>query len=266
MGLEIGCDARRIVAVSALNLFNHNLRKQRRDRRIPRRGDFLAVECATILSERLIDIGCSADPLALIDCEDTACLPQIFASTRNLERLDLTFNSAKGEFLVADVGSLPAIIAVMSLHWINDLPGLLKQCEIALQPGGLFMAAFVGGRSLHELRFALQQAELSVLGGATARVSPFLDVRDAAGLLSRASLREPVADLVTLNCTYATPLALMHDLRAMGETNALSSSAGLPLRREVLHEACRLYHDHYPAERGRVRATFEIVCLTGWAG
>ena len=161
-------------------------------------------------------------------------------------------------------GAVDLIVAPLSLHWVDDLPGALIQIRRALKPDGVFLGALLGGATLTELRACLIAAESEVTSGAAARVSPFTDVLDAAGLLQRAGFALPVADRDTLAVDYPDPLALLHDLRAMGETSALLDRPRR-LRRAVLARAFELYGERFPAPGGRVRATFEIVYLTGWA-
>ncbi|MGB5557246.1 MAG: methyltransferase domain-containing protein [Paracoccaceae bacterium] len=161
-------------------------------------------------------------------------------------------------------GTHDLVIHALGLHWANDPVGQMVQARRALKPDGLFMAVLFGGRTLAELRAALAEAEVAVTGGLSPRVAPMAEIRDAGALLQRAGFALPVADSVTQVVTYASALHLMRDLRAMGEVNALAARNRQPLRRGVLAEAMRLYEREF-GEGGRVRATFEMVFLTGWA-
>lgn len=161
-------------------------------------------------------------------------------------------------------GSLDLVVSLLSLHWTNDLPGALVQIRRALKPDGLFLGALLGGATLHELRGALTEAELELTGGAGPRVSPFADAADGANLLQRAGFALPVSDVDRVTVRYADPLRLIADLRAMGETSALAGPPR-PLRRAVLGRALELYAERHADADGRVRATFEIVSLAGWA-
>lgn len=156
------------------------------------------------------------------------------------------------------------VLHAMALHWADDPVGQIIQCRRALKPDGLFLAAFLGGQTLHELRACLGQAESEVMGGLSPRVAPMADLRDAGGLLQRAGLALPVADSLPLRVAYETPFHLMRDLRAMGETNALEARLRRPSPRALFARAAELYTESF-AEDGRVVATFEIVALTGWA-
>jgi len=161
-------------------------------------------------------------------------------------------------------GCADLVVSSLSLHWTNDLPGALAQIRRALRPDGLFIGALFGGSSLQELRWALGQAELELSGGAGARVSPFADAFDGGGLLQRAGFALPVSDIDRLTVTYADPLALIRDLRAMGET-ALFAERPRPLTRAVVARMAQLYAERYADADGRIPATFEIVTLSGWA-
>ena len=162
-------------------------------------------------------------------------------------------------------GACDLILSGLALHRENDPVGALIQMRRALKPDGLFLGALLGGRTLHELRAALAEAEIAEEGGLSPRVAPMADVRDLGGLLQRAGFAMPVADVERIEASYADPLALMRDLRAMGEGNALSERRRRFLRRATLARAAALYADSFPAPQGRVRATFEIVWLSGWA-
>ena len=181
-------------------------------------------------------------------------------------------SQAPGPALVAEEDYLPFAPAVfdlcvsaLSLHWVNDLPGALLQIRQLLRPDGLFLAALAGGRTLEEMRVALTMAEDNIKGGASPRVSPFAGVSDAGALLLRAGFALPVAAREEITVSYPNALALMRDLRAMGETNALNVRARLPLTRATLVEAARLYQERFAEADGRVPATFEILWLSGWA-
>jgi len=161
--------------------------------------------------------------------------------------------------------SFDLIVSGFSLQWINDLPGALAQIRRTLAPDGLFLACLPGGASLVELRAAFTQAEEEICGGASPRVSPFVDVRDAGGLLQRAGFALPVTDVDSFTLRYDSMLALCAELRAMGAANALSQRSRRPLRRSVLMRAGEIYAEQFSDPDGRVRATFEILWLSGWA-
>ena len=161
-------------------------------------------------------------------------------------------------------GSADLIVSLMTLHWANDLPGALTQIRRALKPDGLFLGTLLGAGTLKELRAVLTEAELRTRGGAGARVSPFADGFDGAGLLQRAGFALPVADVDRLIVRYRGLPALVRDLRAMGETNVLAGTIR-PLNRAILALAADLYAERYGDADGRIPATFEIVNLAGWA-
>ncbi len=168
--------------------------------------------------------------------------------------------------LALDVEAFDLVLHTLALHWANDPVGQLVQCRRALKPDGLFLAASFGGQTLNELRTALAEAEIIVSGGLSPRIAPMGEIRDLGGLLQRAGFALPVADGIPLNVSYANAFHLMHDLRKMGETNALTDRIKSPTPRNVMTEAATIYADNFPAEDGvRITATFEIITLTGWA-
>ncbi len=157
------------------------------------------------------------------------------------------------------------VVHALALHWANDPVGQLVQCRRALRPDGLFLAALLGGQTLTELRAALADAEVAETGGLSPRVAPMGEIRDLGGLLQRAGLALPVADALRLDATYPDALALMRDLRAMGETNVLRDRLRRPTPRGVMARAAAFYSERFATPDGRIRATFELVFLTGWA-
>lgn len=162
-------------------------------------------------------------------------------------------------------GGHDLVIHDMCLHWSNDPVGQLVQCRLALAPDGLLLATLFGGQTLHQLRACLAEAEVAVTGGLSPRVAPMGEVRDLGGLLQRAGLALPVADVTPFTVTYPDALALMRDVRAMGEGNALARRRRSFARRAILTDAARVYRANYGTPDGRIPATFEVVTLTGWA-
>ena len=157
------------------------------------------------------------------------------------------------------------VIHSLSLHWSNDPVGQLIQCRRSLKPDGLVIAATLGGQTLHELRACLSQAEIALKGGLSPRVAPMGEIRDLGALLQRAGLALPVADSMALRAEYRDLFHLMHDLRDMGETNALTQRQKRTPPRGLFEAANTLYADSFPGDEGRIVATYEMVFLTGWA-
>lgn len=162
-------------------------------------------------------------------------------------------------------GSLDLVVSALSLHFVNDLPGTLIQIRRALKPDGLFLAALLGGDTLTELRQAFAAAEAEIEGGISPHVAPFADLRDLGALLQRAGFALPVTDVDPLIVRYADAFALMQDLRRMGATNVLSERRRKPMRRATLLRMAQIYRERFSDPDGRVRATFDIVWLSGWA-
>jgi SAM-dependent methyltransferase len=155
-------------------------------------------------------------------------------------------------------------VSVLSLHAVNDLPGALIQIRRALKPDGLFVAALFAGDTLKELRESFAAGEEAISGGVSPRVAPFADVRDLGGLLQRAGFNLPVADTERTTVRYRQFDTLVSDLRAAGETNALVQRSRKPFRRDVLAASLSHYKSVHAEDDGRLRATFDIVYLTGW--
>ncbi len=156
-------------------------------------------------------------------------------------------------------------MSALTLQTLNDLPGALVQMRRALKPDGLFLGCLFGGQTLQELRAVLTEAEIEATSGASPRVAPFADLRDLGGLLQRAGFALPVTDTDRLTVRYDTLFALIGDLRAMGLTNVLVDRSRRPTSRTVMLRAAALYAARFADADGRLRATFEIVWLSGWA-
>jgi SAM-dependent methyltransferase len=161
--------------------------------------------------------------------------------------------------------SLDLIVGCLTLHWVNDLPGALLQIRRALKPGGLFLAAMFGGDTLIELRHAFLEAEAALEGGAGPRTSPMAGISDASGLMQRAGFAEPISDLDTITVTFPDALALMRELKRMGESGAALERRKSFTRPATLAAACERYAALYGDAQGRVPATFQVIFLTGWA-
>lgn len=172
---------------------------------------------------------------------------------------------ADEEALPLGEASVDLVASLLSLQAVNDLPGALAQIKRALRPDGLFIACLLGGESLTELRQSLAEAEAELSAGMSPRVAPFADARELGALLQRAGFALPVTDVEKLTVRYGDAFALMRDLRAMGMTNPLVERARLPLRRATLLRAAQIYAERFADADGRLRASFDLVWLSGWA-
>ncbi len=242
--------------------------------------DFLIREAADRLADCLPDIRRSF-PLAL----DLGChggqLASALGGRGGIERLvqgDLSpamvarASATPGPRLALDEEALPfadgrfdLIISVLSLHWVNDLPGTLVQIRRALKPDGLFLCAMLGGGTLDELRQSLLAGEIEAVDGASPRVSPFVNPHDAGALLQRAGFALPVVDTDRIVLSYADPFAMMTELRGLGEGNAVAARRRGFTPRAVIEAGARHYYQNHGGEDGRIPATFQIITLTGWA-
>ena len=259
--------------------FDRALVRRRRERAVDRgdTSDFLFAEVAARVADRLADV--RRNFAVGVDLGGRGGhLSRAVMATGRVERLFATDPSpslaaglavpalaADEEALPFAPASLDLVTSSLALHWVNDLPGAMVQIRQVLRPDGLFLGALFGGETLYELRQVLMEAELAVTGGVAPRISPMADLRDAAGLLQRAGFALPVADRDMLTVAYPDVLALMRDLSRMGETNAVRMRSGRALRRDVLAETVRLYEKRHAIAQGRVRASFEVLYLSGWA-
>ncbi|KAA0971618.1 methyltransferase domain-containing protein [Aureimonas fodinaquatilis] len=171
---------------------------------------------------------------------------------------------ADDELLPFADASLNLVIAPLSLHLTNDTPGSFIQIHRALKPDGLFLAALAGGETLTELRTSLLTAEAELSGGASPRVQPFMEIRDAGALLQRARFALPVIDQERLVVRYDTMFHLMAEIRAMGMANSLNARSRKPTTRGLFVRAAEIYAERFSDPDGRIRATFDIIYLSGW--
>ncbi len=262
-------------------LFDRALHRRRLDRAAGAYAgaDFLKRRAAADIVERL-EVIMRDFPLAVDLGARTGVFAQVLAASPARTKIGLLIETdlsrrmlagragarlqADEESLPFAPGSLDLVVSSLALHWANDLPGAMIQIRRALKPDGLFLGALLGGDSFTELRQSLMAAEAELTDGAGLRVAPLAETYDAAGLLQRAGFALPVADVDRLVVRYAHPLKLIADLRAMGETAALTEPAG-PLSRAVIARACEIYQERFSGPDGRVAATFDILTLTGWA-
>ncbi|MCG3268463.1 methyltransferase domain-containing protein [Yoonia sp. I 8.24] len=216
---------------------------------------FLHDALATELHERLNEVNRTFTSIAIV-----TGFPDFWAQAFPAATI-----VADEDVLELQPGAHDLVLHVMALHWANDPVGQLVQCRHALKPDGLLLCGFLGGQTLHELRASLAEAEAIVAGGISPRIAPMGEIRDLGALLQRAGFALPVADATPLTASYANAFHLMHDLRKMGETNAMIDRIRHMTRRNVMTETASIYAEHFTNEDGRVDATFELITLTGWA-
>ena len=178
-------------------------------------------------------------------------------------RVDLPDRESEPLSLQAE--SFDLVISALALQFVNDLPGVLAQIRRALRPDGLLMAAMLGGDSFSELRQCFAAAEAELEGGVSPRVAPFADLRDVGALLQRAGLALPVTDVDRIVVRYDSAFNLMHDLRRMGATNILVERRRTVTRRATMLRMAEIYSERFADPDGRIRATFDVIWLSGWA-
>jgi SAM-dependent methyltransferase len=242
------------------HIFDHKARALHRARaaRLPEQS-FLALEAAAGVTERA-----GAAARTFHAALDIGSLDTAFGLLKPLAPVWTRAAFGADEVLKLEPESFDLAIGALNLHAVNDLPGALIQIRRALKPDGLFVAALFGGETLNELRDSFAAGEEQVSGGISPHVSPFADVRDLGGLLQRAGFNLPVADVERTVVRYGAFQTLVDDLRAAGETNALVHRSRKPLRRDVLAASLAHYKTNHAEPDGRLRATFDIVYLTGW--
>jgi SAM-dependent methyltransferase len=239
-------------------------------------ADFLMRRTAEELADRLGAVERRFGKAAVLFCQTSAAAEMLAESGKVADivrvETDTAFLTGGGAGLIAPLETVPfepqsldLAVSLLSLQAMNDIPGMLVQIRRALRPDGLFLGAFAGAGTLFELRESLLAAETELYGGASPRVIPFTDVRDAGALLQRAGLALPVADVETVTVRYASLFNLMADLRAMGETNALNDRSRRPGSRKLFARAAEIYAERFSDPDGRVRASFSIVWMSGWA-
>jgi SAM-dependent methyltransferase len=252
----------------------------RRRRRAARAGDrgaaFLLERALRELDDRLLAVQRSFPKAAAIHC-GLADAARALRSGGRVEQVVRVEDrsllegeaegavAAEGETLPLEPGELDLAISLYALHEMNDVPGMLVQIRRTLRPDGLFLGCMAGAGTLAELRDSLLRAETSLAGGASPRVLPFADVRDAGALLQRAGFALPVADVDEVTVRYDTMFELMRDLRSMGAANSLTQRSRKPATRRLFMEAARIYAELYSDPDGRIRATFNTIWLSGGA-
>lgn len=257
-------------------LFDRHLLRAR-GRRAARLGPatFLIDRVAEDLADRLaavlrsfalaVDLGTPTDAVRRALRDNVGVIVAVDASPDRIARHPGPRVVADEEALPFRDGTLDLVVSALALQFVNDLPGTLVQIRRVLRPDGLFLAALLGGETLTELRQAMAEAEIALEGGVSPRVAPFADVRELGALLQRAGFALPVTDVDRLVVRYDSVFALMHDLRRMGATNALVDRRRTPLRRATLLRMSEIYARRFADADGRVRATFEVAWLSGWA-
>ena len=250
-------------------------RKRRALRQAVAGADFLMRHAADDLAERLAAVPRRFGTAAALFCLTPAARLALAATGKAGETVRVEADAAllAGEEGIAaapetvpfEPQSLDLAVSLYHLHEVNDLPGMLVQVRRALRPDGLFLACLAGAGTLSELREALLAAETELSGGASPRVSPLTDVRDAGALLQRAGFALPVADHETVTARYDSMFSLMHDLRAMGATSSLVARKRRPTPRSLFLRAAEIYAERFSDPDGRVRATFSTIWMSGWA-
>ncbi|WP_273754818.1 MULTISPECIES: methyltransferase domain-containing protein [unclassified Bartonella] len=260
-------------------IFDHNLIEQFRKRAFQKakKGyDFLLSLMAEDLYQRLstvdrlftlaLDLHSHTDlaAQALIKSGKVCSIERIETDTL-YKSYDKKFHLRHREFLDLPQNYCDLIVSLLSLQLTNDTPGVLSQIKNTLKPDGLLLAVMTGAGTLKELRECLLQAEIEIYGGASPRIYPFVDIRDAGALLQRVGFALPVTDVEEITIRYNTMFDLMHDLKAMGMQNALINRSRRPVSKRFFLRAAEIYAQKFSDPDGRIRAHFSFIWLSGWA-
>jgi SAM-dependent methyltransferase len=243
-------------------LFDRALLRARQNR--ARRGEpvtFLFDRVAEDMEERLAAVTRGFSDTAEIWTPGELLRKQAADRFKSITRID----PDETETLRLAPESLDLAVSALAFQFVNDLPGVLAQIRRALRPDGLLLAAMIGGDTLTELRQSFAAAEAECEGGVSPRVAPFADLRDIGGLLQRAGLALPVTDVDRVVVRYDSAFALMADLRRMGAANMLIERRRAPTRRGTMLRMAQIYAERFADPDGRIRATFDIIWLSGWA-
>jgi len=253
-------------------IFDRLLQRRRRSRAAAAPANFLLDHVAGELADRLsvvlrrfdlgIDLGTPGDAVRTA-LRRLGAVGMIVGA--DVIARDKPFVVADEEALPFRDASVDLVVSGLALHSANDLPGVLSQIRRALMPDGLFLAALLGGETLIELRQAFAEAESEIEGGASPRVAPFADLRQLGALLQRAGFALPVTDVERVTVRYSLAFDLMHELRRMGAANTLVARRRVPLRRTTVMQMADVYARSFADADGRIRATFDIMWLSGWA-
>jgi SAM-dependent methyltransferase len=245
-------------------LFDRALLRVRQDR--ARRGgpaNFLLDRVAEDIEERLRAVLREFKTAADVGTSGDQVRDALAGHADQLTRVDLP--DVESEALPLAPASLDLVVSALAFQFVNDLPGVLMQIRRALKPDGLLLAAMIGGDTLTELRQSFAAAEAELESGVSPRVAPFADLRDIGALLQRAGFALPVTDVDRIVVRYDNAFALMADLRRMGATNILAERRRTPTRRATLLRMAQIYRERFADPDGRIRATFDVIWLSGWA-
>ena len=249
---------------TAPKLFDRALLRMRQSRALKQeRATFLLDRVTEDMEERLHAVLREFADVADVWTPGTALRTPSRDRFKSVTQIGL--DDSEQETLPLQPESLDLVVSGLAFQFVNDLPGVLTQIRRALRPDGLLLAAMIGGDTLTELRQSFAAAEAELEGGVSPRVAPFADLRDVGALLQRAGFALPVTDVDRIVARYDSAFALMADLRGMGATNTLVERRRLPTRRATMLRMAQIYGERFADPDGRIRATFDVVWLSGWA-
>lgn len=247
------------------NIFDDDLLRLRKNRALKMLDDdslFLWNELAARLLDRLSDVKREFPHALDVGSHHGGLKQQLIGHFGITELTELEPIEAT---LPVKPYSMDLAVSIGSLQWVNDLPHCLMQILHCLKPDGLFIGLMIGEHSLCELRQSLDAAMIKYHGGVSPRISPMISLQDSSTLIGRAGFTLPVVDREHMSISYSNPIKLMHDLRKMGQTNALIERGDIMLSKRLVDYMSDHYREHFPHPEGGVCATFDVITLTGWA-
>ena len=254
-------------------LFNRSLIRKRRGLGARRPGEaFLYSRVAEDIIERVLDVNRDFSRSLLLGSQEISneLVKVTGKKLGHIVRGDHTKLST-GLDLLCDEEALPFseqsfdfIFSGLSLHSVNAIPKTLMDVKRFLRPDGLFICALFGGETLRELRHALYEAEDTVLGRVSPRVSPMVDVQQAARLLQKCSFKMPVVDRDLVNVSYRSLDGLFKDLKRMGERNALIERSRTATPKALFDKLNEIYRRDHTNALGKLNVGFDIIWMTGW--
>jgi len=168
------------------------------------------------------------------------------------------------EILPFETESFDLILSNLNMHFINEIPQFLLQVKNILKPNGVFIASFFGEENLSELAHVLYKTENEIYNGISPRMPPTIDVKTAAALLQKAGFADPISEFEKIEVNYSDPKNLLKDLKMMGQGNILTKRSRKFFTKNFLEKIYQNYRELYGANDGGVKATFEVITITGW--
>lgn len=223
--------------------------------------NFLHHEVANRIAENVEFLNREFESALELGARDGYLSSQIKAKKIVKTEIDLL---ADDEFLPFKAESFDLVLSNLNMHFINQIPQFLLQVKNILKPNGIFIASFFGEENLSELAHVLYKTENEIYGGVSPRMPPTIDIKTSAALLQKAGFADPISDFAKIEVEYADPKNLLNDLKNMAQGNILTKRSRKFFTKKFLKQTLENYQNLYQTNEGKVRATFEIITITGW--